>query len=175
MHIPKRSYLYEASLGERERIRTSPGMTTEGKAFDHYVERQVEQGKLRLECIKPDVLGLDRPLEVFRAERKGSFITPWDRTDDENVYCPAHWADLRIGRGACGLRCRACFLIMRHRTMCDPSHLPEKERIEIYRFLKESIREAWRPTGQTPIVAMCKEPKPIRKAAGMDHEKCNCG
>ncbi len=141
----KQDYLYRPSREELDLIRTNPGRTEDGKPFNHYVRRQRQQGKLQLECIRPDVLGLERPLEVFRAERKSNFIKPWPRTEDDSTYCPAHWADLRIGRGACGLRCRACFLVITHRTMCDPSRHVLYENVEEYaekvrRWLKNPDR-----------------------------------
>lgn len=52
--------------------------------------------------------------------------------DDAETYCPAHWADLAIGCGACGLRCRACFLNLTHRIKCDPSRHVVYENVEDY-------------------------------------------
>jgi DNA repair photolyase len=103
-------------------IRTTPGFANNGKPFDHVVKNNVAKGELRLESLSAKVLGTTRPIEVYRAKRaKGNIIKPWQsRTDDES-YCPAHWADIAIGRGACGFRCRACFLMLTHRTFCDPS------------------------------------------------------
>ncbi len=75
----------------------------------------------RLECIEAAILGLSRPLEVYRCSRKSNLIKPWDKDGKQKNYCPAHWADLAIGSGACGLRCRACFLILTLRSLCDPS------------------------------------------------------
>ena len=115
------NYLYDATPEEKAQIRTHPGTTRDGKPFDWFVREKIESGQWRLECLDPEVLGLSRPLEIFRARRKGNLIKPWTRTDSARVYCPAHWADLAIGRGACGLRCRACFLVLTHRIFCDPS------------------------------------------------------
>ncbi|MFH0902186.1 MAG: hypothetical protein V2A73_16260 [Pseudomonadota bacterium] len=114
-------YLYHPTSDELRLIRTVPGLTSDGRPFSWHVDQQVAQGKLRLECVRADVLGLSRPLEVFRAKRSTNLVKPWTRTDDGDAYCPAHWADLAIGSGACGLRCRACFLIMTHRVKADPS------------------------------------------------------
>mgnify|MGYP006280580073 CR=1 FL=1 len=142
MDTSEKNYLYEATPEELGAIRTTPGKTSSGKPFDHYVRRKVEEGDLRLECLRPDVLGLERPLEVYRADRKGNFIVPWDRTEDESSYCPAHWADLRIGRGACGLRCRACFLVMTHRLFCDPSrHLLYENTGDFERAVKKWLKD----------------------------------
>jgi len=66
------------------------------------------------------VLGTPRPLEVYRTHRKGTHQIP-EPVDDKEAYCPATWADIRIGQGACGLRAETCFLIMTHRTFCDPT------------------------------------------------------
>ena len=104
-----------------EVIRTQPGSTKEGRPFDHVVRERVAGGQYRLECIPAEVTGTARPIEVYRATRKGSFIKPWDPGTDDDSYCPAHWADIAIGRGACGFRCRSCFLMLTHRTFCDPS------------------------------------------------------
>jgi DNA repair photolyase len=101
-------------------IRTTPGKTKDGKPFDFHEKRMVEEGKWRLELVPAEVLGLSRPLEIYRAARAGKFITPWDR-EDTIGYCLQYWADAKIGKGPCGLRCVACFLIMTHRTMCNPS------------------------------------------------------
>jgi hypothetical protein len=114
-------HLYKPSPEELRAIRTTPGTTSNGQPFDHHVRKKVERGEWRLECIRPDVLGLARPLEIYRGIRQGNFITPWQRSDDAEAYCPAHWADLKIGSGACGLRCRGCFLVLTHRVFCDPS------------------------------------------------------
>ena len=53
-------------------------------------------------------------------------------------------------------------------------HMPEEERIQIYRQLAEFIRSAWQPTGQIPIIALCKETHGVRRALGIDHVHCNC-
>ena len=111
----------EAPNQSLSRIRTQAGLTGDGRAFDHYVIAMEAEGKYRLECIPADVLGTARPIEVYRAERKGNFVKPWDPGTDDESYCPAHWGDIAIGRGACGFRCRACFLMLTHRVFCDPS------------------------------------------------------
>ena len=121
MEIDKKEYLYDASREELEAIRTQPGTTSDGKPFDWYVQDMVGHGRLRLECVRADVLGLKRPLEIYRAVRKTNLIKPWPALDDTGTYCPAHWADLAIGCGPCGFRCRACFLNLTHRIKCDPS------------------------------------------------------
>jgi len=113
-----------------ELIRTKPGLTSDGKPFDWYVRKMVEEGVCWLECIRSDVLGVARPLEVYRAVRRGNLITPWPRSDDAESYCPAHWADVKIGCGACGFRCLRCFLMLTHRVKCDPSRHLLYENVE---------------------------------------------
>lgn len=125
-------YRYEPTPDELRQIRTTPGRTASGTPFQDYTDKQVTEGRWRLECVRADVLGLSRPLEIYRAARKTDLIKPWTRTDDGDSYCPAHWADLAIGRGACGLRCRACFLVMTHRVMADPSRHVVYENLKDY-------------------------------------------
>jgi len=121
MNWHETDHILNASPCELHRIRTTPGVTSQGKSFDHLVQREVASGNWRPECVRADVLGLERPLEIYRAVRKTNLIKPWPKSDDAESYCPAHWADLAIGRGACGFRCRACFLMLTHRLFCDPS------------------------------------------------------
>jgi len=103
-------------------FRTKPGWTRAGKPVDWMVQERLRSGEWHLECIQADVLGTARPLEVFRAPRKTSIIKPWQNlAKDDASYCPAHWADLAIGSGACGARCRACFSNLTHRIQRDPS------------------------------------------------------
>ena len=54
-------------------------------------------------------------------------------------------------------------------------HVNADARMKIYRFLAGSIRDAWRGHAPVPVVALCKEPRPIRKEVGLDHYMCNCG
>jgi DNA repair photolyase len=121
-----------ASHEKQEVVRIVPGLTNEGKPFDWFVQTKVKSGVWRLECIRPQVLGTKRPLEVYRAERKGKLIKPWLKQEDDDTYCPAHWADIAIGRGPCGYRCRACFLILTHRGFCDPSRHVLYENLDDY-------------------------------------------
>lgn len=105
-----------------EIIRTRPGLTQEGKSFNHVVAAKIAKGEYRPQYIPAEITGTVRPIEVYRAKRaKGNIIKPWDSKTNDDTYCPAHWADIAIGRGACGFRCRACFLMLTHRTFCDPS------------------------------------------------------
>jgi hypothetical protein len=131
---------------ELELMRTKPGFTSKGQPVDHYVQERVRKGDWRLECIPADVLGTARPLEVYRAVRKSNLIKPWrNLAEGDEAYCPAHWADIAIGSGACGLRCRACFLLLTHRVKCDPSRHVLYENVEDYekavmRWLRKPIR-----------------------------------
>jgi len=63
---PEGEYLYRASLEELESIRTKPGRTATGRPFDWMVRRKVARGEWRLECVRADILGLERPLEIYR-------------------------------------------------------------------------------------------------------------
>jgi DNA repair photolyase len=97
----------------------APSTTAAGKPITWYVEEQVAEGKWRQEIIPANVVGLSRPLSVFRAPRKTNPIThKWH--GDRNTFCPPMWWDLAIGSGACGLGCRACFLMLTHRIKRDP-------------------------------------------------------
>jgi len=116
-----------------QRIRTKPGFTGGGKPFDHVVKKKIAKGEFKLQCIPAEILGTARPIEVYRAKRaKTNMIKPWSYKVDDDSYCPSHWADIAIGRGACGFRCRACFLILTHRAFCDPSRHVLYENIEDY-------------------------------------------
>ena len=53
-------------------------------------------------------------------------------------------------------------------------HLPKPQRTEIYSQILNMIRNAW-PTATLPIVALCKEPRDLRRELGLDHDMCNCG
>jgi len=114
-------------------IRTEPGLTRAGKPFNHVVNGKVGRSECRMECIPAEIVGTARPIEVYRAKRaKGNIIKPWESKAEDDSYCPAHWADIAIGRGPCGFRCRACFLILTHRTFCDPSRHVLYENIDDY-------------------------------------------
>ena len=112
----------EEDVPVMDRIRTRPGRASNGRSFDHVVQSKVAKGEYTLHCIPADVLGTLRPIEVYRASRaRNTLLKPWQASTDDESYCPSHWADIAIGRGACGLRCRACFLMLTHRTFADPS------------------------------------------------------
>jgi len=123
----------QADKQRRDMIHTKPGLTTDGKPFDYVVKEKVAKGEYRLETIPPHITGTLRPIEVYRATRaKNNIIKPWDPQVDDDSYCPAHWCDIAIARGACGFRCRACFLNLTHRSFCDPSRTVLYENIHDY-------------------------------------------
>lgn len=114
-------------------ICTKPGITKDGKPFDHVVKDRTSKGEYRLQCIPAKTLGTARPIEVYRATRaKNNIIKPWEPNTNDDTYCPVHWSDIAIGRGACGFRCRACFLILTHRAFCDPSRHVLYENVDDY-------------------------------------------
>ena len=122
------------ALGQvtRDAIITNPGQTQGDKPFDWYVQEKIDSGEYREESVDHDTLGLSHPLEILRARRKSDLIKPWPDRHDESACCPAHWADLAIGRGACGLRCRMCFLMLTHRIFADPSRHIVYENVDDY-------------------------------------------
>ena len=44
----------------------------------------------------------------------------------------------------------------------------------IYTTLTKAITSAWKKAGHTPLVALCKEPKELRREVGLLHGECNC-
>jgi len=106
-------------------VRIAPEVTAEihttsaGKPITWYVDEQVENGNWTPEVIPAEIVGLSRPLTVFRAPRHTNLVT-YDWHGDAETFCPPMWWDLAIGSGACGLGCRACFLMLTHRIRRDP-------------------------------------------------------
>jgi DNA repair photolyase len=128
-----------------ETIRTRPKLTRSGKSFDHVVKKRVAKDNYRLQCIPAETLGIARPMEVYRAIRpKNNILKPWQPNTNDDSYCPAHWSDIAIGRGACGFRCRACFLILTHRAFCDPSRHVLYENVDDY---AEAVRKELMKSG----------------------------
>lgn len=94
-------------------------VTAAGRPISWYVDQEVREGRWREEEIAAAVVGLTRPLTVFRGPRKTDLIAhEWH--GDEHTFCPPMWWDLAIGSGACGLGCRSCFLMLTHRIRRDP-------------------------------------------------------
>ena len=87
--------------------------------IEWYVKKQLDDGVWSQETLPAEVVGLSRPITVYRASRKTNIIT-YDWHGDKNTFCPPMWWDLAIGSGACGLGCRACFLMLTHRIRRDP-------------------------------------------------------
>ncbi len=145
-NVQVESYLCEDHK-DLDLIHTRPAYTNDGKPFDFMVREKVESGRWRLECIKPSVVGLARPIEVYRAVRsQNNIIKPWSVTAAEQGYCSTYWADIAIGEGACSMRCRTCFLILTHRCKCDPSRHVLYENLDDYvvaviRFLMNPSRK----------------------------------
>jgi hypothetical protein len=82
-------------------------VTAAGRPISWYVDQEVREGRWREEEIAAAVVGLTRPLTVFRGPRKTGLIAhEWH--GDEHTFCPPMWWDLAIGSGACGLGCRSC-------------------------------------------------------------------
>ena len=70
----------QADKHKRDVIHTTPGLTSDGKPFDHVVMKKVANGDYRLQTIPPDVTGTLRPLEVYRTTRtKNNIIKPWNQ------------------------------------------------------------------------------------------------
>jgi DNA repair photolyase len=84
-----------------------------------FATRQESEGKWTKQTIPADVVGLSRDVDIYRATRRSSLITH-QHHGDKDTFCPPMWYDLGIGSGACGLGCRACFLMLTFRTMRDP-------------------------------------------------------
>jgi DNA repair photolyase len=96
------------------------GRTAAGRPIDWFTNEQVKNGVWREEEIAPEVSGLSRPVIIYRGSRKTNLIV-YDWHGDKQTFCPPIWWDLAIGSGACGLGCRACFLMLTHRIKRDPS------------------------------------------------------
>src|SRR5204863_3476318 len=99
----------------------SLGRTNTGRPIDWFTTEQARLGMWREEEIVPSITGLTRSLIVYRAPRKTNLIV-YDWHGDKRTFCPPMWWDLAIGSGACGLGCRACFLMLTHRIKRDPLH-----------------------------------------------------
>jgi len=163
--LPARSHLdnvaetYQARQNNEElfkSFRAKPGHTKAGKPFNHVVKNKVAKGAYKLEFIPANILGTKRPIEVYRASRaKNNIIKPWESRTDDDSYCPAHWADIAIGRGSCGFRCRACFLILTHRTFCDPSRHVLYDNIDDYQHAVS--KELEKPGGNLGLGIDCSD------------------
>jgi DNA repair photolyase len=104
----------------KEPARNNLGRTAAGRPIDWFTNEQVHNGNWTEDQIAPAVSGLTRPITVYRSSRKTNLIV-YDWHGDKQTFCPPMWWDLAIGSGACGLGCRACFLMLTHRIKRDPS------------------------------------------------------
>jgi len=114
------------------------------KPITSFVDAEVARGAWREEIIAPEVSGLARPISVLRAQRNSNLIT-YDWHGDKETFCPPRWWDLAIGSGACGLQCRACFLMLTFRAMRDPRRHVLYENVEdfppmVERWLRDPAR-----------------------------------
>ena len=89
----------------------------------------------RQEVVPAHITGLDRDMLVYRDKRASNFIVHKYHGDKE-TFCPPSWYDLAISSGACGLGCRACFLMLTFRALRDPM------RPVIY----ENVEDFWKAT-----------------------------
>lgn len=124
-------------------------MTHLQKPITSFVDGEIARGAWREEMIAPEVSGLARPISVFRARRCSNLIT-YDWHGDKATFCPPRWWDLGIGSGACGLGCRACFLVLTFRAMRDPLRHVLYENVEdfppvVERWLCDPARR-WQDT-----------------------------
>ncbi|MBN1311351.1 MAG: hypothetical protein JXB30_08015 [Anaerolineae bacterium] len=119
-----------------------------------YVNEMVACGYWREEVIPAQTVGLSRDATVLRTSRKGDFIVhKWH--GDRKTFCPPLYDDLATGSGACG-HCRACFLILTHRTRRDPwRHLlydnVERFWVEAADWLKSKGDYAYRYTTKNRV------------------------
>ena len=50
-------------------IHSKPGLTKDGKSFDHVVRDRIAKGDYRLQILPAEVTGTQRPIEVYQATR----------------------------------------------------------------------------------------------------------
>lgn len=112
-------------------FRPTPADLSRYRDHSSFTQHAVERGSWRLEKIPAEVVGLARPLEVYRAERMSELVK-FDWHGDRNTFCPPMWYDLAIGSGACGLGCRHCFLMLTFRSMRDPRRHVVYENVDDY-------------------------------------------
>lgn len=118
--------------------------TQKGKKISWFVEQQSAEQVWREQVIPAPVVGLSRDITIFRAARKTNLIT-YDWHGDKNTFCPPMWWDLAIGSGACGLGCRACFLMLTHRVKRDPfRHLLYDNLDDFHRAAERWLRDKTR-------------------------------
>jgi DNA repair photolyase len=104
-------------------------------ATPKFIAGKVQSGTWREETVPAATVGLSRDVTVYRARRKTTLIKH-DYHGDADTFCPPIWWDMAIGSGACGLLCRACFLMLTFRSMRDP------RRPVIY----DNVEDFWKAT-----------------------------
>lgn len=124
------------SQAETQEPTRSVGRTAKGRPIDWFTNEQVSKGVWREEEISPELSGLSRPIVIYRGIRKSNLIV-YDWHGDKQTFCPPMWWDLAIGSGACGLGCRACFLMLTHRIKRDPSRHLLYENLDDYLHASE--------------------------------------
>lgn len=97
----------------------------------------VENQNWRLETVPAHVTGLDRDIVVYRGQRKSGLIAH-KHHGDHKTFCPPTWHDLAIASGACGLGCRACFLMLTFRALRDP----------LRPLLYDNVEDFWKAAGK---------------------------
>jgi len=87
-----------------------------------WVEERIAKGEWREVRLSPEVTGISQEISILETQRKSPFIKHWRMSTEHHrtTFCPPIWYDLAIGSGACGLQCRACFLMLTHRIRRDP-------------------------------------------------------
>src|SRR5438876_9095209 len=100
--------------------KAEPAPQLNSPEIEWYVKKQLDEGSWYQETLPAELVGLSRPLTVYRTSLRTNIIT-YDWHGDKSTFCPPMWWDLAIGSGACGLGCRACFLMLTHRIRRDPS------------------------------------------------------
>ncbi len=141
-HFKEYAHQSKTIISATEQLKMA--MTSAGRPIDWYVNEQVVKGKWREETIPAEIVGLARPLKVFRAVRATNLIV-YHWHGDKHTFCPPIWWDLAIGSGACGLGCRTCFLMLTHRITRDPwRHLLYENVADFLKITKKWLLDSQR-------------------------------
>src|SRR5258708_20484678 len=136
------------------------GVTSAGRPIDWFTNEQVNKGVWREEEIAPEITGLSRPLIIYRGSRKTNLIV-YDWHGDKQTFCPPMWWDLAIGSGACGLGCRACFLMLTHRIKRDPSRHLLHDNLDDFLHASEKCLLHSTDQEHLPLVVRLIDPDPL--------------